>query len=51
MDGVVHRANRLDGDAAARSRKAARSAASVLVDDEVDESAFKDDETLFRRHE
>ncbi len=43
--------SRLDGAAAARSREAARSAASVLVDDEVDESAAKDDEALFRRHE
>ena len=34
----------LNGDAAARSRKAARSAASVLVDAE-------DDEAPFRRHE
>jgi hypothetical protein len=43
--------SRLDGAAAARSRKSARSAASVLVDDEVDESAAKDDDALFRRHE
>ena len=41
----------LDGDAAARSREAARSAASVLVDDEDDEPATEDDEAPFRRHE
>jgi len=41
----------LNGDAAARPRKAARSVASVLVDDEDDESADEDDKTPFRRHE
>ena len=41
----------LNGDAAARSRKAARSAASVLVDAEDDEPATEDDEAPFRRHE
>ena len=41
----------LDGDAAARSREAARSAASVLVDDEDDEPAAEDDKAPFRRHE
>jgi hypothetical protein len=41
----------LNGDAAARSREAARSAASVLVDDEDDEPATEDDEAPFRRHE
>jgi hypothetical protein len=48
----------LDGDAAARSRKAARSAASVLVDDEDDEPVAEDDEPVaeddeapFRRRE
>ena len=41
----------LTGDAAAWSRKAARSAASVLVDDEDDEPAREDDEAPFRRHE
>jgi hypothetical protein len=41
----------LDGDAAARSREAARSAASVLVDDEDDEPAAEDDQAPFRRHE
>ena len=41
----------LNGDAAARSRKAARSAASVLVDDEDDEPAPEDEEAPFRRHE
>ena len=38
----------LDGDDAARSREAARSAASVLVDDE---PAAEDDKAPFRRHE
>jgi hypothetical protein len=41
----------LDGDPAARSRKAARSAASVLVDDEDDEPAPEEDEAPFRRQE
>jgi hypothetical protein len=41
----------LDGDAAARSREAARSAATVLVDDEDDEPVVEDDEAPFRRHE
>jgi hypothetical protein len=41
----------LNGDAAARSRKAARSAASVLVDAEDDEPATEDDKAPFRRHE
>ena len=41
----------LNGDAAARSRKAARSAASVLVDAEDDKPAPEDDEAPFRRHE
>ena len=41
----------LKGDAAARSREAARSAASVLVDAEDDEPAAEDDEVPFRRHE
>jgi hypothetical protein len=40
----------LDGDAAARSREAARSAASDLVD-ENDERAAEDDSTPFRRPE
>ena len=40
----------LDGDAAARSREAARSAASALVHDE-DESAAEDDKAPFRRQE
>jgi hypothetical protein len=38
-------------DAATRSRKAARSAASVLVDDEDDEPAAEDEKAPFRRHE
>ena len=41
----------LNGDTAARSRGAARSVASVLVDDEDDESAAEDDKAPFRRHE
>jgi hypothetical protein len=41
----------LDGETAARSREAARSAASVLVDDEDDELAAEEDEAPFRRHE
>jgi len=41
----------LSGDAAARSREAARSAASVLVDAEDHEPAAEDDEAPFRRHE
>ncbi len=41
----------LTGDAAARSSEAARSAASVLVDGEDDESAPEDDEAPFRRYE
>ena len=40
-----------NADAAARSREAARSAASVLVDAEDDEPAAKDDQAPFRRHE
>ena len=41
----------LDGDAAVRSREAARSAASALVHDEDDEPAAEDDEAPFRRQE
>jgi hypothetical protein len=41
----------LTADAAARSREAARSAASLLVDDEGDEPAAEDDEAPFRRQE
>jgi hypothetical protein len=41
----------LNGDAAARSREAARSAASVLAGDEGDELAAEDDKAPFRRHE
>ena len=41
----------LDGDAAARSREAARSAASELVDDEGDEPVSEDVTTPFRRRE
>ena len=41
----------LDGDAAARSREAARSAASALVHDEDHESAAGDDKAPFRRQE
>ena len=41
----------LDGDAAARSREAARSAASKLVDDEGDEPVSEDVTTPFRRRE
>lgn len=41
----------LGGDAAARSREAARAATSVLVDDEDDEPVAEDDEAPFRRHE
>ena len=41
----------LGGDAAARSREAARSAASALVQDEDDEPAVEDDEAPFRRQE
>jgi hypothetical protein len=41
----------LGGDAAARSREAARSAASVPVHDENDEPATKDDKAPFRRQE
>jgi hypothetical protein len=40
----------LDGDAAARSREAARSAASALVHDD-DEPAAEDDKAPFRRPE
>jgi hypothetical protein len=43
--------SRLDGDAAARSRKASCSAASELTDDEDDEPAAEDDKAPFRRHE
>ena len=41
----------LDGDAAARSREAARSAASALVHDEDAEPAAEDDKPPFRRQE
>jgi hypothetical protein len=41
----------LDGDAAARSREAARSAASELVDDEEQKPVTEDDTTPFRRLE
>jgi hypothetical protein len=41
----------LNGDDAARSREAARSVTSVLVDDEDDEPVAEDDEAPFRRHE
>ena len=41
----------LDSDAAARSREAARSAASALVHDEDDEPAAEDDTAPFRRQE
>jgi len=41
----------LDGDAAGRSRDAARSAASALVHDQEDEPATGDDNTPFRRQE
>jgi hypothetical protein len=41
----------LDGDAAARSREAARAATSVLVDDEDDDLVAEDDEAPFRRRE
>ena len=41
----------LDGDAAARSRQAARLAASALVHDEDDEPAAKNDNAPFRRQE
>jgi hypothetical protein len=41
----------LDGDAAVRSREAARSEASALVHDEDDEPAAEDDEAPFRRQE
>jgi hypothetical protein len=41
----------LDGAAAARSREAARAAASVLVDDGDDERAGEDGEEPFRRPE
>jgi hypothetical protein len=41
----------LDGDAAARSREAARSAASALIDEEDDEPAAEDDRAPFRRQE
>jgi hypothetical protein len=41
----------LDGDAAARSREAARAAASALVDDEDDRPADENDEAPFRRQE
>jgi hypothetical protein len=42
---------RLDGDAAARSREAARSAAAALVPDGDDEPAAEDDTAPFRRQE
>ena len=42
--------SRLDGDAAAQSRKAARSAAAALVDED-DGPVPEDDKTPFRRHE
>jgi hypothetical protein len=41
----------LDGDAAARSRQAARLAASALVHDEDDEPAAENDNAPFRRQE
>jgi hypothetical protein len=41
----------LDGDAAARSRQAARSAASELVDDKDRKPVTEDDTTPFRRPE
>lgn len=41
----------LDGNAARRSREAARSATSVLVGDEADEQVAEDDEAPFRRQE
>jgi hypothetical protein len=41
----------LDRDASARSREAARSATSALVDDEDDEPVAEDDKAPFRRHE
>jgi hypothetical protein len=41
----------LDGNAAGRSREAARSATSVLVGDEADEQVAEDDEAPFRRQE
>ena len=41
----------LDGDAAVRSREAARSAASALVHDEDEEPAAEDDKAPFRRPE
>jgi hypothetical protein len=41
----------LNGDTAARSREAAHSMASALVDDEDDEPAAEDDKAPFRRHE
>jgi hypothetical protein len=41
----------LDGDAAARSREAARSAASAFVHDEDDEPPAEEDEAPFRRQE
>jgi hypothetical protein len=41
----------LDGDAAARSREAARSAASVLIGDQDDEPDAENDEAPFRRPE
>ena len=41
----------LDGDAAVRSREAARSAASAFVHDEDEESAAEDDSAPFRRQE
>jgi len=41
----------LDGDAAARSRQAARSAASAPVQDRDDEPAAEDDKAPFRRQE
>lgn len=41
----------LGGDAAARSREAARCAAAALADDDDNEPAADDDEAPFRRHE
>ena len=41
----------LGGDAAARSREAARSAASALVHDQDEEPAAEDDKAPFRRQE
>ena len=42
---------KFDGDAAVRSREAARSAASAPVHDEDEEPAAEDDKAPFRRQE